>query len=453
MKKKLIILFVFVISFSIGINAKIQMNFTRFHQLMKANDPTYKNFEIDYKKYGHQINANLPTPATQISISQENGFNSDTDQNTDVLTGEISKSFVSTGTNLSLSHSKTTRPDRQENVSKLRVEQSLYKNYFGKNIKLQEEALSKEQEVGDLEFKENQEGFLAKNLKSYFYLGKLKNDSDLSKQIYEESKKLNSTVASKRRLKIATETDVNRSRLQDVVYFDDFQTKKNLYDRQLMLIAQNIKFDLFDISKDELKILESKLEAALKGHSFDLSKIRSIQVSRLNEQSNLKKFESSKRYNLPEVKLVVGYNQDDSTRFATRIERNETVVGVGIDIPLGDSRGKAQKELAHIDHLKSLNEFQLTSINMQNQILEKKSQLALRKQKYENDLKKIKLIKNILKDEERRFQIGKIDLETLINVKNNYATYRLNLVDSHYQYIENLIDYLNLVDRLEFIEI
>lgn len=40
--------------------------------------------------------------------------------------------------------------------------------------------------------------------------------------------------------------------------------------------------------------------------------------------------------------------------------------------------------------------------------------------------KKVTLMKKIIKEEEKRYSFGKIDLEKIIELKNNYAQYRAN---------------------------
>ena len=60
----------------------------------------------------------------------------------------------------------------------------------------------------------------------------------------------------------------------------------------------------------------------------------------------------------------------------------------------------------------------------------------------------MKLTADIMMEEERRFSLGRLDLDTLIELKSDYASYRAALEQSKLIYGMILIDWLELADNL-----
>ena len=159
------------------------------------------------------------------------------------------------------------------------------------------------------------------------------------------------------------------------------------------------------------------------------------------------------RVKAPDFKLVGGYSADNSSRFSSTVNRNETVVGLKLDIPFGDTKSSADYQISKVELLKSQIQRKNKSIEFEKLKEMLSKQLKQAREQIRIDSEKIRLTKLIIKDEEKRFSIGKIDLEALIQLKSDYATYRTQQDRSKFLYGQTLIDYLAMYDALSVDEV
>ena len=76
--------------------------------------------------------------------------------------------------------------------------------------------------------------------------------------------------------------------------------------------------------------------------------------------------------------------------------------------------------------------------------------LKLQEMKFQVELEeeKVNLISSIIKDERERFEIGNLDLEKLIELRNDYATYKTDVEQSRFEYANLLINWLTSKNKL-----
>src|SRR5690606_20905234 len=110
------------------------------------------------------------------------------------LSGGIQKEIIQSGTELSITHTKTERPDREEKVTEFRLEQSLYKNFLGSDVRLKRETLSEEEKLLYLQMLENYEEYLVSITTAFLDYRKAALDLKLARDIYDEASKLQKNV-------------------------------------------------------------------------------------------------------------------------------------------------------------------------------------------------------------------------------------------------------------------
>jgi len=431
-----------------------EYNLYQHIKLSLENDPEYAQVINEGKKVKYLVDQGLPSRQLILSLSNENGYSSDSDQNTNLVSGELSKEVIETGTAFSLSHTKTIRPDRQENVTQVRLEQSLYKNMFGRDVRLKKESLLDEEKLKILEVKELEESYFVKILKSYLELSKAYKEYMLSKQIYNESIKLKDNVKAKYKSKIASLTDLNRSKLLVLLRREEISKKKITFDSLKKQIEKMINSEITSFNADGVSQLTVKLQKLVK--NFDgsnWSSTRTSQISKLRESISAKESKLLERANSPELNLLIGYNKDDSTRFATAIKRDETVVGLQLEIPFGDTKSKASYHISKVDLIKSRLDNQRNAIEFEKSTEVILNQLKQVKDQLDIDTEKVELTKLIIKEEEKRFATGRIELEDYIQLKSDYATYRVNQEQSKLNFSQALVDCAALNDSLDIKEI
>lgn len=424
---------------------------------IKERDLNWQILENQKKILDYQIDANLPSRVTTLDVENEKGFNQATNQNTNILSAEINKRIIETGTALNVRHSKTTRPDRTENVIQLRVEQSLLRDAFGGNTRLYRDYLTFDTTAKKLVIEERQEAYIVEKILEIFNLIKLKNEFLLSESDLNESKKLTRTIIEKRKLKIASQGDLHRAKLQELSSKENFVTKKNAF--YSAFDSFKIQYQLRDFSLDKKQMNNKMLDNFIANFKIEDIKLdqnkenelRSIKIQDLYEISSKKNLDYLNNLDAPQLNLIAGYNKDDSNRFNTTIKREETVVGVKLSIPFGDSVSDANILKAKVENLVASNNKIIMKRNWEIAIKNLQLEIAQLKNKIDILNEKISLTELILKEEQDRFNIGKRDLEVIIDLKNNLNSYKNELSSSKYSYVESILKIKSELDLIDLI--
>jgi outer membrane protein TolC len=359
-----------------------------------------------------------------------------------VFSGELRKEIIESGTTLSIGQSKTKRADREENTTELRLEQSLYKNFLGRDVRLKKSSLEDEQKIENLRMTENYDDYILKMANIYLDFKKSFFNMSLSEAIYNESKKLEKNVKEKYRSKVATRTDLHRIELLVVLKKEDFLIKKRALD---IYKADIEKISGMKINEYKPKYLK---KMQFKESPISLADIRSLKILELEEERLKKEEVLQGRSNDPALNLIAGYNKDDSKRFSSTVKRNETVIGLRLQIPLADTKGNAAKKIA-------INNYYKAQLSKKSAILDfelNQSKALLKVEELSERVKssdlKLALTKKILKEEEKRYRYGKIELEKLIETKNEYSQYRFENQEDIIDYNKSVLAYYELADQL-----
>lgn len=431
--------------------ANIENTNLKLSQLIKeakSHDPNFQKIIADRLQSRYLVDLNLPSQKALVSVSTEYGISSA--GNTTILSASIGKSIIKTGTNLSISRDHTDRPDREERVTKLRLEQSIYGNAFGSRTRLKESSINQEINILELQVAEAFEDYMGEIIDDYLDLNLAYLELQTAKKLELESKSLLQRVEARKNRNIATSTDVNRVKLQTLIRSEQVLNAQIAWESKSKEILQMIGSDKKNSIVTPATIINYRENIKQLKNDFDIlfSKSRSKLITEKAEQVAQNNIRFQKQSGGPQASLIGGYNIDDSNRFSSRVNRKETVVGVQLSLPFGDSVAKANVAkasqaalLAQIDRKKALLNFEQTYYVLRNQLDRQVQKLEI------SEGKKL-VAQKIVLDEERRYHNGRIELERLIESRNNLAQYSFDFLSDLTQLNKLFVKWLNTIDQL-----
>ena len=424
------------------------LNMPDFISLLQKHDPEYKSIFADKKGASYIVERGLPNSQLLLSLQQENGYTS-SQGNTSDFTTNLSKEFLKTGTSVSASYTNSKQIGTNVNLTRLRVEQSILNNSFGRDVRLQEAALEEQKDYTLLQVQENYEDYLEESISVYLDFKQAHQSLELSERIYAEAKKLEKNIKKRYSSRVATNTDMARGELLVLERQEDFLDQKRSFTEMKKSIQTLIGNSLSDIlpvqNKNMISLLE-KLVGDTKAVEGDRTRL--FMIAQKTESVREKEYKLAKRVNNPSLNLVAGFNRDESERYNATANRNEAVIGVKLDIPLFDDQQKANTAYLGVEKYKAEMIKRKSLITFRNEVNDLKDKIETLKMRVGIGRKKIKVTKAILDQEERRYKIGRIDLETLIDTVNNFATSRIELNANEVAYAKTMIKWLSLNDQL-----
>lgn len=420
-----------------------------FIQLAEKNDPQYEKIISNKEKVKFLVDQGLPSRKTTLAVEQEFGLDTEEDEDTSVLSASVSKDFIETGTEVSLSHSKSVRPDREENVTEFRVEQALYKNIFGRDIRLKKKALEKEEEIVRLQVLENYESYLISIVESYLNFKSAWLDLKASESAYKEAESLKKYVSDKFKSRVASRTDLDRSELQVLVLQEGLLQKRKDYQERLSQVQRVIgAWKTFDQDKESEARVFPFINVVDAIDSKSLKDLRTVRVNRLRQEINKSDLTLAGREDSPTFNFIGGYTSDQSERFSEQVNRNEFIVGFNFEMPLGDSVAKANKRSAHLNLLQSEIDQKVILAELQSEIESLKKQIVELKERAEIGKKKVQVLSRIIKAEDERYRIGRINLDDLLDLRKDFLQYQFQYQSYVLDYNKALLKVMALGDQL-----
>lgn len=444
-----ILTFILSLSFSLVSYAESRLELQEFLNLAEQNDPQFKRILKDKDQLNFIVDLGLPSRKVTLSGQYELGFDLDGDEDTRSLTGLLTKDIIESGTSLSVGYTRTSQPDRNEEVTEVRIEQSLYKNLLGRDVRLQKKALKEESQVVRLEVLEDYETYVSDILGEYYDYKKAYLDLSLANIAYEDVKKLRDNVAERLEKKVATSTDLDRSDLLLILSHEDLLNKRQEFESKGEAIKRILGSNQLKKPSQQALLLRGDF---YKNNPEKEKKVyhdlRVFQIAELKESIAAKEVTLAKREDDPDLNLIGGYNNDRSNRFSTSVNRNEAVVGLSLEIPLWDTQAKAQVKSSVLELSKYNLEKGVLVRTLDQDFQQLSHQLKELKGRVNLSDQKIKLTRRILKDEEDRYGVGKIDLEELLETKQDYYEYRFQHQTEVLEYNKLMLQWLALNDQL-----
>lgn len=421
----------------------------RFLYLSEKNNPDYKLIHTEMEKIQFYIDQQMPSRIATLNIRNEKGYNSADTANTSLVSAVASTEILTTGTTLSASHTKTTRPDRQEKVSELRLNQPILRNFLGRDNRLRLDALENEKKVQHMQLLEQYETYLVNTINLYLDYKKTYLDLNLSEKILKETNSLHENVKKRFKSSVASKTDLDRSELLYLSRNEEYINKKNALKTKQLEIEKILgsSFSIANIeSENLLPFFDQKNKLA---NSTDtISHWRENQITQLRTIIADQQLTLAKRADYPDLSLVAGYSKDDSQRFLTAIEREETIIGLRFEMPLGDSLVKSNERIAVLNKFQAEHEKAKNEITLKNSIDELNIRISEIREKVSVGKRKVQLMQNILKDEQRRYAIGRIEIDRIIEANNSFSQIRFALLSDEIDFIKSLVEYHSTNDSL-----
>ena len=431
-----------------------ELTYKGFIKKVMTYDPVIKSYALDEKSSSYEIDRQLPTRQLLFALEEERGYSiSGPSFNTGFTTGRLSKDITKTGTSLSLSHSEVTRPDREESVTSIRLNQSLLNNAFGRDTRLQEKSLRTQFSARKLELDNLKESYLAQRSIQYLDYQRTFLEYELSREIVKEVNTLYDVVKRRYKRKIATLADLNRGKLLKIQREEILILRKNDFiDNQGQTFTNIGETAVINPSK-QLKIYEKVMDSDFEQLRIPFEQSRRYQQLKNTIDSSQDELTLAQRVNNLDLDFFGGYSRDDSNRFNASVNREEVFMGLRLEIHIGDNQAKAAEQIAgvnldnaNLDLQRFRESYNTRQETLSVQIKDLKKFVKLRSQKVET-------IKQIIKDETKRYQVGRYDLEDLIDLETEYALFRNQYVLSKITLSKKVVEWLDLNDKLlEFIE-
>lgn len=443
--KKIILAILLIIysSSSFAQNISRKLNIREFIDLAKQNDPDFQKISHDKKQIEFFMDQNSPYQPTIFTHEHEYGVDSKNNLETSNFSTSISKEFVDTGTNLSVGYSGSDRSDREEEVTEFNIEQSLYKNLFGKTNRLRKSAIKSEEQVITLQLLESYEDYIGYIITQYLDFQKLYLDKILSEKIHQEALKLQKNILRKKQKNIATSIDLDRANLQVLLREEDMINKRKNFMSKWTIIKKITGQDEIIIPEINMNELLDKVFS-----ESSIDKLRVYKIVDLQEDIAKKELKLSDYDNRSSLKLVAGYRIDESKRYSTSVDSNELLAGIKFQMPLGNLVGKANNKSAAFN----LNTIRISKKSLVSELSRNlsdlQSQLKELRKKEIVSKNKVKIMARILKDEENKYQYGKINLDQLIDSKNSFISYRFDHQSDLLNINTKIIEFLSLTDQL-----
>lgn len=426
------------------------LSLQEFLSAADKHDAVIREVKVQTKRVPFVVDAGMPSQKTTIELESQYGFDQRGDDDTRRFGARLSKSFVLSGTDVQASYGISQQPDRRENVTEYRLQQSLYKNAFGKDARLHKQSLTLGQRAQLKSLEDAYEGRVAQLVVMYYGLKKAQFDAQIAMQALKKAKTLRQYVGEKHRQNIATATDVDKADLQVVLYEEDVIAKTRALEHAQASAATASgvsKLHVQDVdSKKILNVLSNS--PVFKLHDASLSPMRWKEIidSRL-EQSRLQ-LEINRGLDAPDVKVFGGISNDKSERFSSKVEQSEVFVGMSLSIPLGDDSSRA------IQRLEASRSLELDAeLKRQLQVWkvkEKELRLAFEQfaKAWELNQQKVRLSQSIIAAETKRYEIGKVELDRVIALRVDLLRYQFALRASEFEQSQAAVQWLAHTDQL-----
>ncbi len=415
---------------------------------VKNNDLFLKSIQANRSRLEFKKDLKSPDSAWILSITDQYGISSDNDSDTHRFTGQLSKTIPSTGTELTLQYNDNKLADREEQVKTVQLEQSLLKNAFGYQGRLVYEDLNEEDRRIYLQLVEDYEDYLAERIKNYLAYLSSYEDLKLAKKQLNEARSLFKEINERRKKSIARKVDVDRS-LAEVLDFQNsvIEAEMNFSSAEIKLSEGLGEIQLAKVKTFEVPFYSRPIQETNDSSSLANSS-RVVQLKESELKSSQIAIDLNENDLWPELKFLVGLSEDESSRFGTAVNRRESFFGLSFEYKFDDSIKRAELAQSEFSNRKRSLELNALKDQVQKQIRDSRGRVEKQKERLEIYKKQVEVLSRLYSEEQRRFRRGRVDLETLIEVKNRLSRARTHLISQKVEVAKVIVDYKALTDSL-----
>ncbi|HLF18562.1 MAG TPA: TolC family protein [Candidatus Omnitrophota bacterium] len=428
------------------------------------------NFDIQIAKYEAWIARTDNAVATSIYdtlFNAEVEYEKDKSKKTSTILGSkaVTNDYnvglsqqLPTGTNISVDlinnrnwsdSSFTTSPLTHESSVGVTVEQDLGKNFFG--IQDRGEIKVTKLEVNNKEYTslDKIEFMLARAQKAYWDLALAKERVRIEEYMAEQAKRL---------------YDLHQEKLKDglvevpeaIASQVNYEKRKN----ELTLARSEVK-----TKENVLKLLLNQTaEGAVIEPAQDLSlpeRIETLEVSMKNAFDNRRDYKSArnllkirdieltmKKNNLwPEINVTatlaqngLGDHFNDAVKEVTEETNTDFFAGLTVEIPLLNTKARSQLKAAQLQKAKDIIGMKLLEKSIAIEVLDQVRNCNIFREVAENNIRIAVMEEDKLVEEEKRFNVGRSDTDTVIRFQEDLIQARWMAADAKYRYQVSLID-------------
>jgi len=420
-----------------------------FIQRATKNDIAFEAILIDQLPLQYRRDALLPDSDVILSVKHQYNFYLDQDRTNPESTLSLSKLFSTTGTDVSLSYSKSSSALTETDDSSLQflISQPIAKNAFGKGYRLRDQIIGIENDVSRYQIVEAYEDYLASLTAAYYNWYSAYENLKVGQTSYTSNQKLMDNILDRQRQKIALPIDVNKMELLLIGKKENTIVLQEIYDSISNLIFKAIRH------KRATPYIPVNPDSPARGVAFDqdyeqfTQNSRTYRILRLLEQQGTMEVKKTADDLLPSTNLLLGY-QLDGQDWGIRDQERSYFAGISLRWPIGRSVDTAKHKIAQIEHKKTVlsnqNKYEELHTNLKNLFLQIRREQKL----ITVSEKKIKLAESILKDEAENYSFGKVSLNDYLVAVNRVDENRFNHTERTVQLNKLLVEWLRLTDQL-----
>lgn len=420
-----------------------------FLRIARQSDKAAAIVLHDKKQLAYLEDLMVSSSALLASIQNEYGFAFGEGDRSMSLRGGLEKSFEQTGTSLSGSYTKNKRENVEEEVIRLDLEQSLFKNAFGKQARHEKQVAEWKKEAVVLELVEAFEDYTEQAIGAYldWQLGILKRV--VVQRIYEDAKRLQVNIKRRFRQSVANRVDVDRIGLQVLVREDALAAAEVELVHAEEAVQAMASFDQTDSRKPETQIrfLDQRVVPKPEDPAL-LTNSRGLAALRLSEKIERAEADILDEELDPDLKFLAGFQYDDSRRYTTSTTRKEALVGFSLDWPFFNAQGRAKVQEAAFQAGAARLQKELFEQQLRADLISNAADIAQNRKRVTVGSEKVRLAKRVLKAETARYEQGRVDLETLISAQQSLAQTHLDELTSQTALAKSVVAWLRLVDQL-----
>ena len=428
-----ILFFSFFISTPAVSNTTLSLN--EFLERASQNDTNFHSILAQKSQVSFNRDSTTESPELTFGLSYSLGV--DTPDKSSTLT--LSQTLPKWGQTLSVSGTDASTSGIETNSTSFSFSQDIAQNAFGKQTALETSLQHIKADIQTVQLIEAYEDYFAELTKLYYTWIRQYESLKLARSSYKENKKVLDSIKSRKRKKIADQTDVNKLKLQTIAKEENIiRYKANFFEttrkikRALNLTSNDTLLPNTTVKLDTLDPLDKAL-------STFTTKSRTYTLLIKLEKEDSTSTQIAARNLLPSISLSSTITQYDET---------SGYVGATVAFPLFKSQAKATFEAAKLEEhetaadiatTKSTLFAQLTSIH--NTLESQKILIRLAKQKR-------RLAYSILQEESENYSYGKINLNDYIVAVNQYDQARFDEIDRKITYQQLITDWKRLTDQL-----
>ncbi|MDH5179306.1 MAG: TolC family protein [Gammaproteobacteria bacterium] len=426
----------------------VELTLKSFIQRATQTDVVFEAILADQMAIQYRRDALLPDSDIILSLKHQYNFYIDQDRGNPEASLSLSKLFPLSGTDISLSYSKSSSiiTTTDEAGLQLLVSQPIAKNAFGKGTRLLDQAIGVQNDILRHQIIEAYEDYLAGLSTIYYNWYSAYENLRLGRASLQSSEKLLENILARQRQKIALPIDVNKMRLLLIGKRENLVVLQEIHDTLANLINKSIGHpggELIPV-KPELPVAGVNFNA---DYNTFTQTSRTYRILRLLEQEGTLEVKKAADDLLPSTNLLLGYKLEGED-WGIRDREASYFAGISISWPLGRRVDTAKYKLAQIEHKKTVlsnrNKYEELHTNLKNLYL----QIQREQKLIDIAAEKIKLAAAILRDEAENYSFGKVSLNDYLTAVNQLDQNRFNLVEHSVRLNKLSVEWLRLTDRL-----